>query len=267
MSKRTWTSPILKALCLLLAAALFPTLLCGQVRQPKRFAKDSKRLVEKKKLEAAAGDTLPFYGGTYIGVDLYGVGAPLLGSDTKSGEVQLDVNLKNRFFPTVEAGYASTEMVSEYGTHFQSKGAYFRIGLNYKIKYKNPSESHIFVGLRYGFTPSFKYDVESVPISDDLFGEGPANPNLSDDIWGGSVPFRVEGATGSGHWAEIVLGLRAQVWKNFLMGWSLRYKLRLGYSGLSNATPSYLPGFGENEGTAIGITYSLIYKLPFKTHK
>ncbi|MGI6219552.1 MAG: DUF6048 family protein [Bacteroidaceae bacterium] len=262
MSKKTWLSPILKALLPLALALLVPTYMAGQDRpQPKRFSKDSKRLAEKKKQAAAASDTIPLYGGTYVGVDLYGIGAPLLGSDTKSSEVQVDVNLKNRFFPVAEIGYAVTDMVSEYGSRYQSRGTYFRLGLNYKIKYKNPSESHIFVGLRYGWSP-FKYDVESIPISDALFGEGPSNPNLSDDIWGGSVPFRVEGASGTAHWGEIVFGLRAQVWKNFLMGWSLRYKMRFGYSGQDNAIPSYIPGFGENDTSAIGITYSLIYKLP-----
>ena len=261
MNRKTWPSPIPKALLLLLPLLLFALSTAGQVRQPKRYARDSKRLAERKKLEKAASDTLPLYGGIYVGADLYGIGAHLFGSDTKSGEVQIDVNLKNRFFPVVEAGYAQTETASEYGTLYKSRGPYFRLGLNYKIKYKNPSESHLYVGLRYGFAP-FKYDVESIPIVDDLFGEAPGNPNLSDDIWGGSVPFRVEDASGKAQWAEIVFGLRVQVWKNFLMGWSLRYKQRLGNDGLATAPPAYIPGFGENKKSAVGITYSVVYKLP-----
>lgn len=263
MSKKTWPSPILKVLLLLLPLALVPLPMAGQDQaQPKRFTKDSKRLEERRKRAAAAADTIPLYGGTYVGMDLYGIGASFFGSDTKSSELQVDVNLKNRFFPVVEIGYAKTEMVSEYGSHYQSRGAYFRVGMNYKIKYKNTSESHIFFGIRYGWSP-FKYDVESITIYDGLFGEGPYNPNLSDDIWGGSVPFHEEGMSGSGQWGEVVLGLRAQVWENFLMGWSLRYKRRFGYSGADTAIPAYIPGFGENDTSAIGITYSVIYKLPF----
>ena len=110
MNRKTWPSPIPKALLLLLPLLLFALSTAGQVRQPKRYARDSKRLAERKKLEKAASDTLPLYGGIYVGADLYGIGAHLFGSDTKSGEVQIDVNLRNRFFPVVEAGYAQTTL-------------------------------------------------------------------------------------------------------------------------------------------------------------
>lgn len=43
-------------------------------------------------------EVFPLYNGTFVGVDLYGVGSSVLGSKFQSSEVSVDVNLKNRFF-------------------------------------------------------------------------------------------------------------------------------------------------------------------------
>ena len=59
---------------------------------------------DQKKKEVAEIDTIPLYNGTYIGVDLYGIGSKLLGGDFMSSEVSVAVNLKNKFIPTFEFG-------------------------------------------------------------------------------------------------------------------------------------------------------------------
>lgn len=50
----------------------------------------------------------------------------------------------------------------------------------------------ILVGLRYAAT-SFKYDVESLAVSDPEYGGSLGNPNLIDGIWGGSLPLTIKG--------------------------------------------------------------------------
>ena len=47
--------------------------------QQQRPAQTPKR--DQKKKEVAEIDTIPLYNGTYVGVDLYGVGSKLLGGD------------------------------------------------------------------------------------------------------------------------------------------------------------------------------------------
>lgn len=214
----------------------------------------------RKKLQQLMPDTIPFFNGIYVGVELVGMVGSLLGSDTKSIEVQADVNLKNRFFPVLEVGYSSTDAVSDYGTHYQTQAPYFRAGLNYKLKYRNTSESHLFVGARYAVS-FFKYDVESLEITDPIWG-GTSNPNLSDDIWGGSVSFRVTGENSHSHWMELVGGIRVQIWKQLMAGWSIRYKQRFSVKKGEYSEPAFIPGFGETRRNTFGITYSLIYKLP-----
>ena len=103
---------------------------------------------DQKKKEVTEIDTIPFYNGTYVGVDLYGIGSKLLGSDFMSSEVSIAVNLKNKFIPTVEFGMGGTDTWSETGIHYKSKAApFFRIGVDYntmaKKKEKNLSLIHI----------------------------------------------------------------------------------------------------------------------------
>ena len=64
---------------------------------------------DQKKNKVAEVDTIPFYNGTYIGVDLYGPGSKLLGSDFMSSEISVAVNLKNKFIPTIEFGMGGTD--------------------------------------------------------------------------------------------------------------------------------------------------------------
>ena len=47
------------------------------------------------------------------------------------------------------------------------------------------------------------------------------------------------------------------------MGWTLRFKFKTSASINEHGNPWYVPGFGEYDSSNIGITYTLIYKLPF----
>lgn len=103
--------------------------------QQQRPAQTPKR--DQKKKEVAEIDTIPLYNGTYVGVDLYGIGSKLLGGDFMSSEVSVAVNLKNKFIPTIEFGMGGTDTWSETGIHYKSKMApFFRIGVDYNWQRK-----------------------------------------------------------------------------------------------------------------------------------
>lgn len=73
---------------------------------------------DQKKKEAVV-DTIPFYNGTYVGVDIYGIGSKMLGGDFMSSEVSIGVNLKNKFIPTIEFGMGGTDTWNETGIHYK----------------------------------------------------------------------------------------------------------------------------------------------------
>lgn len=125
----------------------------------------------------------------------------------------------------------------------------------------NVVKEYLYVGLRYGFS-SFKYDISSTPFSDPIYGGSMANPGLIDGIWGGSVPYHYNGLKSNMQWLE--LWWPESMFKSmFLYGMDLRFKFKTAGSISEHGNPWYVPGFGEYDSSNIGITYTLIYKLPF----
>ena len=199
------------------------------------------------------GDTTqqPLFQGIMVGVDVYGFLSQALGSDIRSTEASIEANLQNRFFPVVEFGYGSIDTTDdETDIHYQTSAPFFRLGVNYNVFYKKPElPGCLTVGLRYGFS-SFKYDVQA--------------PDLTDPNWGHTqVPVSYTGVKSNVGWLEAVVGLRANVYKDFHLGLNLRYRSRLNMSQNEHSEPYYIPGYGRGKSTSIGITYSIIYKLPF----
>lgn len=245
-----------RLISMLLLATLGSPVLAQQqaVKAPKK---------EPQKEEVASTDTIPLYNGTYVGMDLYGPGSKLLGGDFMSSEIQVAVNLKNKFIPTLEFGMGGTDTWSETGIHYKSKAApFFRIGMDYNtMAKKKEKNSYLYAGIRYAFS-SFKYDVATLPAQDPIWGDAIGNPSLEDDYWGGSIPFNHKGMKASMHWMELVLGVKVRIYKNFNMGWSVRMKYKLNASTGEYGDPWYVPGYGKYKSNNMGITYSLIYKLP-----
>ena len=207
---------------------------------------------EKKMAITEEKATVPLYQGTYVGLDVFGLGSKIFGSDFTSAEVSVEVNLKNRFIPIVEIGYGHTDTTDdETNIHYKASAPYFRIGMNYNILFKKPHlPGYAYGGIRYGFT-SFTYDVD-----------GPA---MVDPTWGNiTVPFTYNGVKSNVGWVELVGGLTTKVYKNFYMGLSVRYRVRTSMKKTENTEPWYIPGFGKNKANHFALgTYSLIYKLPF----
>lgn len=215
-------------------------LLCTPV-----MAQSSKTEVKEKE------EKVPFYQGTTIGVDVFGLGSKIFGSDITSTEIGIEVNLMNRFIPVVEIGYGSTNTIDEEtDIHYKTSAPFFRVGMNYNFFFKKPYlPGFLYGGIRYGFS-SFSYDVDAPTMTSPTFPYP-------------EVPFVYEGIKTNVGWAELLAGIRVNVYKNFYMGWSVRYRKRLSIKKDEHSEPWYIPGFGKNGSTSLGVTYSLIYKLPF----
>lgn len=214
----------------------------------------------KEKKGAADTPSYPLYNGVSVGVDLWGLGSGLLGGDFISTEVAVDVNLKHRYFPVVEVGYGSTDTWSDKGTHYKGHAPYFRIGLDYNAFYKKKHGNMLLVGMRYAVS-SFKYDINTMAVDDPIYGTSAGNPEISDGIWGGTVPFNYQGMKGSMQWLELCVGIRAHIWHNIYMGWSARYKFRLSASTDEHGDPWYVPGFGKYDSKKLGVSYHITYKF------
>ena len=235
MKKKSISTSIIVLLALSSLLAL-PTRLSAQST---KFLKDGEK--QEK----------PFFQGIMVGVDVFGFLNQALGSDVRTTEVSIEANLQNRFLPIVEIGYGSTHaMDEETEIHFQTSAPFFRVGMNYNVFYQKPElPGCLTVGLRYGFS-SFTYDMLS--------------PDLVDPNWNHThVPVNYTDVKSNVGWLEAVVGMRANVFKDFYLGLNVRYRSRLSMTKNENSEPYYIPGYGRGKPNNFGITYSLIYKLPF----
>ena len=208
--------------------------------------------IEAQEKEKAKKEGTFAFNGINISTDLFGYVSSFL-DDGMSGEVAVEANLGDRFFPVVEAGYGSIDIIDEnFGIHYKSAAPYFRAGLNYNFSYqkgKVQRPNYVYGAARFGCS-KMKYDVSSPPIHD--------------PIWGGEVPFSLKDVNGFASWIELGVGINTKIWKNLRMGWCIRYKARVNATKSNNSKIGYIPGFGTNRHTRFGATYSIIYEIPFK---
>jgi len=203
----------------------------------------------------------PFYNGVFVGVDLWGPGAKVLGGDNFSTEVGAYVDLKHRFFPGVEIGYGRSDKWSDINIHYKLKGApYFRVGVEYNTLWKKKHQNMLLVGVRYGFS-SFKFDLETPDTTVGTDGQVLTNANFTDDYWGESFTFSKSGMKATMHWVELSAGVRAKIWKELYMGWQIRYRKKISAKTDTNGDPWYVPGFGKYGDSRIGVTYKVLYKF------
>lgn len=196
--------------------------------------------------EAMKKKDIPFISGMSVGGDLAGL---IMASWTAYGQYEglFRIHLKERFFPTFEAGWGiSNHTDEETSLHYKTQAPYFRIGCDYNLNKDLHSGNRIFAGLRYAFT-AFKYDLDG--------------PDMKDPFGNGSIPYRFTGINSNSHWAEVLFGLEAKIWKSFHIGWNIRYKLRLSQKKTSLGQAWYVPGFGKNDTSTLGGSFNLIFDI------
>lgn len=201
-------------------------------------------LISVTSLSVQAGDRI--FRGLYLSGDVFGYISPMFAKDKHySSEASLTANLSNRFFPVVEVGMGHTNTVSQlYEIGYRTRAPYYRIGMDYNVQYENGKPNYIYLGARMGYT-SFSYTVDA--------------PALQDPIWGGEAPVQFTDMPCRAIWAEAVGGVRAEIFKNIYMGWSLRYKIPIHKGPIAHGGPWYIPGYGVGKGSTVGATYTVSY--------
>lgn len=199
---------------------------------------------------------LVFFQGFTLSVDVFGPVAYMVG-DYGTAEAALRLNLKNTFFPIFEAGFGKCNK-DDFNTKvvYKVNAPFARIGLDINMLKDKFQHNRLYLGARYGFS-TYQYDI--------------SGPLMTDPIWGGSEPFSMKGIDCTSHWAELIFGVEVRIFKNFHMGWAVRYKREISSSKSDFAKPSCIPGYGYTTNTTCwGGTYNLIFDLNWgmkKSHK
>ena len=198
-------------------------------------------------LLALQPDTLPFFRGFAVSVDLVGLLQMQLG-DYGQYEAALRLNLRNRYFPIIEVGYGKADHPEDAVTEisYKTQAPYFRVGCDFNIAKNKRSDNRIYAGLRYAYT-NYKVDIFRKPFQD--------------PVWGWDTTFDVKDSPCNQHWAEVVFGIDAKVLGPLHLGWSARYRRRLFHDdGIAGKT-WYVPGFGPQDDSNLGVTFNVIVDI------
>ena len=192
------------------------------------------------------------YEGPRLGIDLSRFLVPYMQKGKRNGwEIQADVPYKGNWFPTFELGMQWFDDKRD-GFRYKNNGTYARLGVDMNIVKFESLKDHdlVFIGVRYGYSI----------FNQETSGIGTSN------YWGSittSVPLRTMNA----HWAELVFGMKGELFNNFFLGWSLRAKFPISVTNDPNIKPYIIPGIGKiTGGTPFDFSVAVYYRFPiFRT--
>ncbi len=196
--------------------------------------------------------------GLRVGIDVFRLARGLYDKDYKGVEVVGDYRLTKKYFLAAELGNEN-KTTDDDRLNFTSKGSYLKVGFDYNA-YENwlDMENVISIGMRYGFS-TFSQDLNSFKIynANPYFGEKPAYPSTE----------RYSGLSAS--WIEVVAGIKAKVFNNVFMGFSLRLNQLVTNKKPDNFDNLYIPGFNKTyDGTfGVGFNYTVSYFIPIYKKK
>jgi hypothetical protein len=191
--------------------------------------------------------------GIRVGVDISKPIIALFKDDTKGFEIVADARVYKNFYAAIEFGNDNVTTIEDY-LNFTTEGSYIKIGGNYNA-YENwkGMTNEIYVGARYGLS-FFNQTLNSYTpnIYGTYFDAETIEPNTTYNNL-------------NAHWVEFVLGLRAETFKNFYMGFSLSFKALLSSKEPDNFQNLYIPGFYKVSlnNLGFGFNYTLTYLIPF----
>ncbi|MDP4277993.1 MAG: DUF6048 family protein [Bacteroidota bacterium] len=201
-----------------------------------------------KNIKPVKKPDVPLYQGIQVGVELGGPVCQLF-SDNWSHSAKMDVNLKNKYFPTIEIGQANIDKTGATGIRFTSSGNFAKIGVLLPLAtYGDRAENLFYIGLHYGFS-SFNYNLDNLTYSGGYWGQPTVTSFANEKAFAG--------------WYDGEVGARVKVFGPISLGWSLHYRSTIHVSNGSHSVPAYIPGYGENVQPNAAICGHLYYRLPF----
>lgn len=236
---------ILKYLCIIIISACAVEGYC-QVGRDSLSNNRVRGIQYESEQKTVFVEKVPVFAGFSVSADLAGL---MMTQVAVYGQYEcaLRLNFKESYFPIFELGIGSSNHTDETTLqHYNVHSPYYRIGLDYNFIKNKHSSNRLYGGLRYGFT-FYKFDLE---------GE-----DITDPVWGGSIPYYFESISSDAHWLELVGGLETKIWKFVHLGWSVRYRKLLKQKKNAIGKSWYVPGYGKNNENNWGGTFNLIFDI------
>ncbi|RKE94752.1 DUF6048 family protein [Ichthyenterobacterium magnum] len=198
--------------------------------------------------------------GLRLGADVGKLVKSFLDDDYTGFEINGDYRLTKKIFLAGELGNEKKTTSNDYLT-ITAKGSYFKAGIDYNM-YKNwlDMENMIYAGFRLGVS-SFSQTLDNFTVyNTDQYWQ---------DQFSSSPNLETKGLTAI--WAEIMIGIKAEVINNLFVGLNVQLKGMVSEDQPSNYENLYVPGFNKTFDSGrfgIGFGYNVSYLIPiFKKDK
>lgn len=202
----------------------------------------------------------PIYQGATLKLDI-GSTAMVVGMSLgkiQHYEMAVNVRLKNRFYPTLEVGYAGGTAARGDTTTYKGQGGFFRVGCDINPLKKHPESPHaMLIGIRLG-----------AAVQDYT---QPTNGSDGTVINAGGIY--------ADCWGEIVGGCQVEMARvgntAFYMGWQARFRALFTRTltpeikatiaedtvDYNPYMPIYIPGFGKRDNIGWGLSYHIGWRF------
>ncbi len=196
--------------------------------------------------------------GLRVGFDVSKPIIQAFNKDFSGFEISGDFRFAKKYYLAAEIGYAEKLTKEDY-FNFNAKGSYIKVGANYNA-YKNwlDMRNEIFVGFRYGFS-AFNQTVNNYTIHQ--YG-------IYFDEHTVQNPIKYYNLTA--HWAEFILGMKVETFKNLFLGASFSFNTLITTNDPADFENLYIPGFNKRSlnNSGAGFNYTVSYLIPlFKKDK
>ncbi len=199
--------------------------------------------------------------GIRVGADVFKLVRTFLDDDYTGFEVNADYRLTKRIFLAGELGTEEKSTKTDF-LDITTTGSYFKAGVDFNF-YRNwlDMENMIYGGLRVGVS-SFSQQLNSFTVYDvnNQYWNSPFTSNDSQNFKGLSAL-----------WAEIVFGIKAEIFNNLYLGLNIQFKSLITEDEPNNFVNVYIPGFNktfDSGSFGVGFGYNVSYLIPiYKKNK
>ena len=198
--------------------------------------------------------------GLRLGADISKPVRSLIDDEYKGFEINGDYRLTKNWYVAGELGTEEKTTANDF-LSTTAKGSYFKVGFDYNM-YNNwlGMENMIYSGFRVGAS-TFSQQRNSYTVYN------------TDQFWTPQFTSEdIEKVSGlSSVWAELILGIKAEVFSNLFVGIQAQLKYSISEDDSASFGNNYIPGFGKTyDGSNIGVGYgyTVSYLIPiFKKNK
>ena len=192
-------------------------------------------------------DTIVVQKAFITGIELTGPVIGFINPDNVNYEAYISYRKSFKYYLVASIAYSNYHF-EQYNYNYDNNGIAISLGTDINLLKPKMRTGNNFVGIgiRYGLsvftqeTPWLKYD----------------------NYWGSSEA-QLDPKTATGHFIQLSGGVKAELFKNILIGWTVKVNLLMFHTAGKDNRPVYIPGMGSSDKTiGQGVAFHIAWMIP-----